>query len=182
LTTSPTIPSPESWASVTKAPDGSFRVQFSNPFVQWLTALWKNAGSPESELANNINSGVAAAAAAASAAQATANAAQEQVNAVGAETLTFSASASPISATGSGLSGVVQTNIVTVTPAGGTGPYTYSWTYVSGDAVTVLSPSSAATKFLSATSAEAVYKCTVTDSLLATAVVNVGISISNGFV
>ena len=128
----------------------------------------------------NVNSGVAAAQAAASAAQATANAAQEQVNAVGAETLTFSASASPISATGSGLSGVVQTNIVTVTPAGGTGPYTYAWTYVSGDAVTVLSPSSAATKFSSATGAEAVYKCTVTDSLLATAVVNVGISISNG--
>ena len=127
----------------------------------------------------NVNSGVAAAQAAASAAQATANAAQEQVNAVGAETLTFSASASPISATGSGLSGVVQTNIVTVTPAGGTGPYTYAWTYVSGDAVTVLSPSSAATKFSSATGAEAVYKCTVTDSLAATAVVNVGISISN---
>ena len=77
---------------------------------------------------------------------------------------------------------MVQTNTVTVTPAGGTGPYTYAWTYVSGDAVTVFSPSSAATKFLSATSAEAVYKCTVTDSLLATAVVNVGISISNGFV
>lgn len=130
----------------------------------------------------NVNSGVAAAQAAASAAQATANAAQEQVNAVGAETLTFSASASPISAGGFGHSGVVQTNTVTVTPAGGTGPYTYAWTYVSGDAVTVLSPSSAATKFSSATGAEAVYKCTVTDSLLATAVVNVGISISNGFV
>lgn len=130
----------------------------------------------------NVNSGVAAAQAAASAAQATANAAQEQVNVVGAETLTFSASASPISATGSGLSGVVQTNIVTVTPAGGTGPYTYSWTYVSGDTVTVLSPTSAATRFSSATGAEAVYKCTVTDSLAATAVVNVGISISNGFV
>mgnify|MGYP003500327461 CR=1 FL=1 len=125
----------------------------------------------------NVNSGVAAAQAAVSAAQATANAAQEQVNVVGAETLTFAASASPISATGSGLSGVVQTNIVTVTPAGGTGPYTYAWTYVSGDAVTVLSPSSAATKFSSATGAEAVYKCTVTDSLAATAVVNVGISI-----
>ena len=128
----------------------------------------------------NVNSGVAAAQAAASAAQATANAAQEQVNVVGAETLTFSASASPISATGSGLSGVVQTNIVTVTPAGGTGPYTYAWTYVSGDTVTVLSPTSAATRFSSATGAEAVYKCTVTDSLAATAVVNVGISISNG--
>ena len=130
----------------------------------------------------NVNSGVAAAQAAASAAQATANAAQEQVNVVGAETLTFSASASPISAGGFRHSGVVQTNTVTVTPAGGTGPYTYAWTYVSGDAVTVLSPSSAATKFSSATGAEAVYKCTVTGSLAATAVVNVGISISNGFV
>ena len=77
---------------------------------------------------------------------------------------------------------MVQTNIVTVTPAGGTGPYTYSWTYVSGDTVTVLSPTSAATRFSSATGAEAVYKCTVTDSLAATAVVNVGISISNGLV
>lgn len=165
---------------MTKAPDGSFRVEFSNPFVQWLTALWKNAGSPESELSSNINSGVAAAQAAASAAQATANAAQEQVNAVGAETLTFSASASPISATGSGLSGLVNTNTVTVTPVGGTGPYTYAWTYVSGDAVTVQNAAAAATKFSSLTGAESVYRCTVTDSLAATAVANVGISISTG--
>ena len=131
----------------------------------------------------NVNSGAAAAAAAAaSAAQATANAAQEQVNAVGAETLTFSASASPISANGSGLSGSVQTNTVTVTPVGGTGPYTYAWTFVSGDAVTVQNPTAAATKFSSTTSAESVYRCTVTDSLAATAVANVGVSISVGLV
>lgn len=142
-------------------------------FRRYITGEFSAANS-------NINSGIARAEAAASAAQATANAAQEQANAVGAGALSFSATASPISAVGSGLGGTVQTNTVTVTPAGGTGPYTYSWTYVSGDTVTVLSPTSAATRFSSATGAEAVYKCTVTDSLAATAVVNVGISISNG--
>ena len=170
-TTTPTVPTPPWFDPKTGNP--------TEPFRSWITALWKNAGATNSTLSDNVNSGIVRAEAAASAAQATANAAQEQVNVVGAETLTFSASASPISATGSGLSGVVQTNIVTVTPAGGTGPYTYSWTYVSGDTVTVLSPTSAATRFSSATGAEAVYKCTVTDSLAATAVVNVGISISN---
>ena len=170
-TTTPTVPTPPWFDPKTGNP--------TEPFRSWITALWKNAGATNSTLSDNVNSGIARAEAAASAAQATANAAQEQVNVVGAETLTFSASASPISATGSGR-GVVQTNIVTVTPAGGTGPYTYSWTYVSGDTVTVLSPTSAATRFSSATGAEAVYKCTVTDSLAATAVVNVGISISNG--
>lgn len=129
----------------------------------------------------NINNGIARA----SAAQATANAALQQANDVGADALPFSASASPLSATGSGISGRVRTNAVTVTPNGGIPPYFHSWTYVSGDAVTVDDAGSATTYFESSTSAESVYRDTVTDSTPGTplvAVANVGISISVGLV
>ena len=172
--TTPSIPNPPWFDTKTGNP--------TEPFRRFIAELWQNAGAPESTLSTNITSGVAAAQAAASAAQATANAAQQQANDVGAGALPFSASASPASATGSGLSGTIETNTVTVTPAGGTGPYTYAWAYVSGDAVTVQSPTAATTKFSSLTSAESVYRCTVTDFLLATAVANVGVSISVGLV
>lgn len=127
---------------------------------------------------SNVNSGVAAAQAAASAAQATANAANQNAADVGQAALPFSASVNPGYATGTGRVNIT-TNSVTVTPSGGTGPYTYAWTYVSGDAFTVLSPTSATTAFRAVTTAEGVYKCTVTDSLAATAVVSVGVAVSS---
>lgn len=72
---------------------------------------------------------------------------------------------------------------VTVTPAGGTGPYTYSWSHVSGDsAVQVLSPSAATTAFVANCGKNqtkaAVKRCTVTDSLSATAFVDVSVSLT----
>lgn len=65
---------------------------------------------------------------------------------------------------------------VTVTPAGGTGPYSVVWTHESGDsAVQVLSPLSATTAFIANIgknqSRTAVKRATVTDSLGATAVI-----------
>lgn len=129
----------------------------------------------------NVNSGVAAATAAAAAAQATANGAAQQASTVGSGALAFSASCDPAIAFGDGRVNIT-TNTITTTPTGGVAPYTYAWSFVSGDAVTVLSPTSAATQFRSNTTASAVYACTVTDSTPGTplvAVANVGVSIYN---
>lgn len=80
---------------------------------------------------------------------------------------------SPFSAVGSGGSAAdipVTTNEVTATASGGTAPYTYAWTKVSGAAEwSILSPSSAATRFRHSAVAEgleqeAVFRCTATDA------------------
>lgn len=76
--------------------------------------------------------------------------------------------------------GSITTNSVTVTPEGGTGPYAYAWTYVSGDTFTVSSASSATTTFSATLAAgetrHGVYRCTITDSLSATASVDVPVT------
>lgn len=94
----------------------------------------------------------------------------------------FSVTASPGSASGAvtdnNLFVNVVSNGVTVTPTGGTGPYTYLWTKVSGDSAVTVSNSTAASVTFSATvprdqERNAVYRCTVTDSLAASAFVDV---------
>ena len=73
--------------------------------------------------------------------------------------------------------GPVLTNEITVTPSGGTGAYTYSWTQISGGTVGVSASTSATTAFTGTLALgetiEAEYKCTVTDSTSATAEISV---------
>lgn len=69
---------------------------------------------------------------------------------------------------------LVSTNSVTATPTGGTGPYTYSWSRVTGSSAPQVSSATAATTNWTANLGKnqvgsAIWRCTVTDSLLSTA-------------
>lgn len=159
-------------------------VPFVDPKTGQISQAWYRYLVGEGGRIGSVNSGVAQARAEAAAAQATANAAAQTAADIGADALAFSASASPTLASGSRLgTGNVTTNSVTVTPSGGTGPYTYAWALVTGDTFTVNSATSATTTFtISITAAgqdkSATYRCTVTDSLAATCSVTVGVSAS----
>lgn len=157
---------------------------------QTMTKPWHRYFEGERGYTDNVNSGVTAAAAAAQTAQTAA--VQAQATATGAvagvATLAdqtapggYYASCSPSSAFGSRVgSGLVTTNSVTVTPTGGTGPYTYAWTLDSGN-FTILTPTAAATAFRASVpigeTVEDVATCTVTDSLAATTSVSIGVAI-----
>jgi hypothetical protein len=67
--------------------------------------------------------------------------------------------------------GFASSTSCTATGAGGSGGYTYAWTKVSGDTLTVSAPSSASTNFTGGVGGDysSIYRCTVTDSLSATA-------------
>jgi hypothetical protein len=69
--------------------------------------------------------------------------------------------------------GSLTSDPATGTGAGGSGGYTYAWTYVSGDSYTINSASSATTTFTTTLAAEQLktgtYRCTVTDSASNTA-------------
>lgn len=76
----------------------------------------------------------------------------------------------------------VVTAAATVTPTGGTGPYTYQWTKVSGDSAIVPSSTTAASVTFSANAPKnqlltATWQCTVTDSLSATFAVSLPVRI-----
>lgn len=150
-----------------------------------LTTEWYKYLTGGVAYSKNVNSGVAQARADAAAAQATANAASQAAIDTADAALAFSASVNPFSVIGTILgTGAVTTDSATVTPSGGTGPYTYAWAYVSGYAsFTTNSPTSATTTWtgsitLPGQDRSAVYRCTVTDSLAATASVTIGVSIS----
>ncbi len=72
---------------------------------------------------------------------------------------------------------------VTITAAGGTAPYTYAWTYVSGSSGVLCDVPDADTTTFSATiyrgtSRNAVWRCTVTDAALDTAVVDITVNLT----
>lgn len=94
--------------------------------------------------------------------------------------LTVSASSTNVTKTG--LTSSLTTASVTVTPSGGTGPYTYSWVKQSGDTITADSTTAATTTFsatglASPESRTAVFRCTATDSASLTASVDVTVTI-----
>lgn len=67
--------------------------------------------------------------------------------------------------------------------SGGAGGYTYAWTYVSGDSYSITAPAAAATAFSTNLAAEqfksGVYRCTVTDSLMATAFADITVDMES---
>lgn len=78
----------------------------------------------------------------------------------------------------------VESNEVTITPSGGSAPYTYAWTQTSGAVVTIFNGSTArayftATRNIGTTTGA--LQCVVTDSLGATATVAVPFQIDVGF-
>ena len=96
----------------------------------------------------------------------------------------FSATVSPTAAGGSrATAGSVTTNTVTVTPSGGTSPYTYAWTWFSGGTgITITSPSAATTDFSGLVSSttpirSGTARCTVTDSASRTTTVDVPVEL-----
>jgi len=95
----------------------------------------------------------------------------------------LTATVSPTSVSGSyggptGSVGSATSNSAAVSPAGGTPPYTYAWTYVSGQVMTANTSTSQATTFsyshqvpsvtVGSISFTGYYNCVVTDSLGAT--------------
>ena len=136
----------------------------------------------------NVNSGVAQARAAAAQAQTTADAAAQAANdavngTAGGPSLYVTIDQPFVGGQRFG-TGSVTTDAATATPTGGTGPYTYAWAYVSGDAgLSANSSTSATTTWTGSITAlgqdkTAVWRCTVTDSLAATASSTVGVSIT----
>ena len=69
--------------------------------------------------------------------------------------------------------GSITSDAISATVTGGTGPFVWAVTYVSGNSYTINSPAASATTFttnlISGTYKSGAYQFTVTDSLLATA-------------
>ncbi len=82
---------------------------------------------------------------------------------------TFTAAASPTFVSGTSSAPTVVTSACTATPTGGIGPFTYAWAFVSGQAITAVSPTSATTVFQGSSMAigvtrTAIFECAVTDT------------------
>lgn len=79
--------------------------------------------------------------------------------------------------------GTALTGTVTATVSGGTGPYTYAWTKVSGTTLTLSAPASATTSFERVLGngelVSAIYRVTATDSLSATASAAIGVTLGS---
>ena len=153
-----------------------------------LNQAWYQFLSGERGYSTNVNRAAAQAAAQAVAAQAAATAAaitaQNASNGV-VNAFVVTADTSSVFAY-SGLVGVLTTDAVTVTASGGTAPYTYAWSKVSGDTVTIDSPAAASTTFsgdpgLNGT-LSGQYQCTVTDAAAQTGSVTIGVTIINSLI
>lgn len=105
----------------------------------------------------------------------------------------LSLSISPTIAGGSiPAAGLVTTNSVSAVPTGGQAPFTYLWEFVSGDASSVTTPTTAATTFSSTVAylenRSATFRCTATDAIGQTATAEItatfasaGFDIGGGF-
>jgi hypothetical protein len=71
---------------------------------------------------------------------------------------------------------VLTSDATTATPTGGTGPFTYVWSQVGGDSMTINTPNAASTTFSKSVPDAAgftgYFVCTITDSLGAVAATN----------
>jgi hypothetical protein len=148
-----------------------------------LTNEWYKYLTGGVSFTTNVNSGVTQAQAAAAQAQATASGAIAGISTLASQTAPggFYASATPSSAFGDRVgTGTATTNAVTVTPTGGTGPYTYAWVLDVAN-FTIGASTSATTSFTGfvsiGTTTEDIATCTITDSLAATASISIGVAI-----
>lgn len=82
--------------------------------------------------------------------------------------------------------GSVTSSSAVVLPTGGTPAYTYNWTRVSGDTYTITTATAANTTFsttlTNGQTKSGVYRCTVTDSLGATATADVTVNMTSSYV
>lgn len=108
-----------------------------------------------------------------------------QLRTVALFTTPLSPTASPSSLFRSGVArggGVrVTTGTTTVSPNGGTGPYSYSWQIVDGPSMVIDAPNNAQTSFTLAEGPgmyESIARCTVTDSFGQTGSTDVGVTIT----
>lgn len=84
---------------------------------------------------------------------------------------------------GGGNPTTVTSGAETATPSGGLGPYTYAWTQLSGDTMTIGSASSATTTLTAVVASgvpkQGVFRCTCSDSSGQTATADVTITLIN---
>lgn len=104
--------------------------------------------------------------------------------AVFADTLTASADPTSVFGTQSSANSIpVTSGGTTASPAGGRAPFTYAWAQLSGDAMTILSPTMATTQFRATvqpnTSLSGTFRCTITDAVGQTATADVEAILSN---
>lgn len=147
-----------------------------------LSQAWYKYFTGGVSYSQNVNSGVSEALAAAAAAQATANAASQTAQDTQSNAFTVTVD-SPYAVVLSSSTGTLTTTQVSVTPSGGTAPYTYAWAKVTGDTVSINAPTAATTDFSGTPASNETlageYRCTVTDNAAATASITVGVSIGN---
>ena len=80
-------------------------------------------------------------------------------------------------------SGSITSDPATGIASGGSGGYSYAWTFISGNSYTINTPSTATTSFTTFLSAgqikSGVYRCTVTDSSAATAFADITVELES---